>query len=115
MVKIYSVVIDDTSYDSGHIYSIGAFVSEDYAKELKYKIEQVFYYVEQRSAKLMTKRPNLYETDVARRLFNCIKKNPSYKYLSKVQPSYWYSSGPRIEIEESVLYNDLAEYPKGYN
>lgn len=113
MVKIYSVVIDDTSYDSGNIYSIGAFIVEDYAKELKHKIEQVFYYVEQRAAKLMIKNPSLYETDVARRLFNCIKNNPSYKYLAQVQPSYWYSRGPIITIEESILYADLAEYNKG--
>lgn len=115
MTKIYSVVVDDSNYDSGCIYDIGCFINQDYAEELKHKVEQVFYYVEQRSAKLMIKYPNLYETDVARRLFNCIKRNPNYKYLAKVNPSYWYSRGPIITIEEQTLYNDLAEYPKGYN
>lgn len=115
MTKIYSVICDDTSYDSGNIYNIGAFINKDYAEELKHKVKQVFYYVEQRTNKFINKHPDMYNLDVASRLFNCIKKNQNYKYLAKVHPSYWYITGPVINIEESKLFENLAEYPKGYN
>lgn len=114
MTKIYIVEVDDRDYDAGCTYTIGAFVDKAYAEQLKHKVEQVFYYVKQRALKFEVKHPNTFVIGVAERLFNTLKKNPKYKFLSNVSPSYWHLQGPIINVREEYLYNDLAEYPKGY-
>lgn len=114
MTKIYIIEIDDRDYDAGSTYTIGAFTSQAQAEQLKQKIEQVFSYVEQRALRFNERLPNTFVIGVAERLFNTLKKNPKYKFLEKVEPSYWCLQGPLVNIREDYIYTDLAEYPKGY-
>lgn len=110
MYKIYLVQADDRCYEDGSVYTIIAFSNRETAELLKYKIEQVFYYVEQRADKYLAKHPECYLNSVQERIFNSIKRNKMFKYLKDIDWSYWYDSGPTIIINELNLHDNFTDY-----
>lgn len=110
MHKIYLVKADDRHYEDGSVYTITSFTTKESAELLKQKIEQVFYYVEQRAEKYYNKHPDCYLNSVQQRLFSCIKKNHKYKFLRDVHWSYWYDAGPTIMVHDLELYDGFSDY-----
>lgn len=110
MHKIYTVEADDRHYEDGSIYTVTSFTTKESAELLKQKIEQVFYYVEQRADKYREKHPDCYLNGVIQRIFECIKKSPNYRFLRDVQVSDWYNSGPTILIQELNMYDCYSDY-----
>lgn len=110
MHKIYSVQADDRCYEDGLVYTLTTFADKGSAELLKQKIEQVFYYVEQRADKYYNKHPECYLNSVQQRIFERIKKNQRFKFLKEAHWSYWYNSGPTIMIEELKIYDSFSDY-----
>lgn len=111
-MKVYLVELDDRDYDAGSQYNIGAFTKREDAEILKQKVEQVFRYIEQRVLNFYNKHPDVYPLNLHERLINTIKKNPNFKFMLKVSPSYWFIAGPSIRIKEIELYEGFYDYQR---
>ena len=109
MHKAYVVQIDDRCGEDGREYPLCVFTTRAEALLLKQKIEQVFYYIEQRVQKLNKKIPTLYTIMAQHRLLKCIKKNPKFYYLKGVYSSFNFESGPNIKVFDLDLYESYTD------